>query len=179
MQLGLPTLPLLAVTLSLGAMGGVTAARLGAPAPRPGAALPTDPTAQAAIVDEDPAARGTDARSVVRAADGMFYVRARVNGRPVRFLVDTGASVTVLTPADAARVGAAPHHPGFGARMDTAGGRARMAWTRLASVRVAGREARGVRAALVRGNLGVSLLGQNMLAQLGAVRIEGDRLILG
>jgi aspartyl protease family protein len=37
--------------------------------------------------------------------DGEFRIDALVNGTPVRFLVDTGASEVVLTPADAERLG--------------------------------------------------------------------------
>jgi aspartyl protease family protein len=36
---------------------------------------------------------------------GHFVVMGQVNGQPVRFLVDTGASDTVLSPADAKRLG--------------------------------------------------------------------------
>lgn len=43
---------------------------------------------------------------VVRAGPGgHFSIDARVNGRPVRFLIDTGATDIVLSPADAKRVG--------------------------------------------------------------------------
>jgi aspartyl protease family protein len=36
---------------------------------------------------------------------GSFFVMGKVNGQLVRFLVDTGASDTVLSPADAERLG--------------------------------------------------------------------------
>lgn len=43
---------------------------------------------------------------VVRAGPGgHFSIDARVNGTPVRFLIDTGATDIVLSPADARRVG--------------------------------------------------------------------------
>lgn len=45
-------------------------------------------------------------RIVVRAGPGgHFSIDARVNGRPVRFLIDTGATDIVLSPADARRIG--------------------------------------------------------------------------
>jgi aspartyl protease family protein len=40
-------------------------------------------------------------RVLPRGPDGHFYADAQVNGATVRFLVDTGATVVVLTPADA------------------------------------------------------------------------------
>jgi len=115
---------------------------------------------------------------VARAKDGMFYVQAEINGQPVRFLVDTGANVVVLTGADAARLGIQAEVNPFGPRMQTAGGGAAMAWTKLAQVRLAGREVRDLKAAVVPTGLPVSLLGQNMLSKLGAVMIQGDRLSL-
>lgn len=113
---------------------------------------------------------------VQRAKDGMFYVHAEINGQQVRFLVDTGANVVVLNGADAARLGIQAEANLFGPQMSTAGGSAPMAWTKLDQVRLAGREVRGIKAAVVRSGLPVSLLGQNMLSKLASVTIEGDRL---
>ena len=42
---------------------------------------------------------------VPRAADGQYYLTLDVNGAPVEFLVDTGASEVVLNNADAERAG--------------------------------------------------------------------------
>lgn len=131
------------------------------------AVLQGQPMAQAASVG------GHD---VDRAPDGLFYVELMVNGQPVRFLVDTGASVVVLTAADAARVGISPDATRFNAHVQTAGGAAPMAWANLDQVQLAGREVRDLRAAVVRQGLQVSLLGQNMLSKLASVTIEGDRM---
>ena len=43
--------------------------------------------------------------SIARGGDGHFHLDAEANGVAVRFLVDTGASATVLTLADAERSG--------------------------------------------------------------------------
>lgn len=45
--------------------------------------------------------------TVQRSGDGHFYVEADVNGTPVRFLVDTGASTVALSEADARKAGIA------------------------------------------------------------------------
>jgi aspartyl protease family protein len=52
-----------------------------------------------------PVATGARELAVTQDEDGGFYLMGQVNGQPVRFLVDTGASETVLSPADARRVG--------------------------------------------------------------------------
>lgn len=113
---------------------------------------------------------------IARSRDGLFYVHAKVNGQPVRFLVDTGATVVVLSDTDARAVGAMPATGGFNAKMATAGGNRPMAWTKIGHIQVAGRDVRGVTAAVVRGGPGVSLLGQNLLSKLGGIHIDGDRL---
>ena len=119
---------------------------------------------------------GADMREVARGADGLFYVHAIVNGERVRFLVDTGANYTVLTSADAERIGLSAANRRYDARVETAAGQTSMAWATLDRVEVAGRALTGLRAAIVRDGLGVSLLGQNMLSRLDMVTIEGDRL---
>lgn len=42
---------------------------------------------------------------IPQAIDGHFYVDAAINGAPVRFLVDSGATVTTIGPDTAARSG--------------------------------------------------------------------------
>ena len=145
----------------------------------PSAAQERPVSAKAAIVPAPAVvAPGSDAREFPRAADGLFYVTANVNGQPVRFLVDTGASVVVLSPHDAARTGLADQAR-YTAHIDTANGSAPMAWTTIERVEIGGRQVSGLRAAVVQQGLSVSLLGQNALAKLGPVTMEGDRLRLG
>ena len=42
---------------------------------------------------------------MLKGADGHYWADARIDGKTVRVMVDTGASVVVLTPEDAARLG--------------------------------------------------------------------------
>ena len=42
------------------------------------------------------------------ADDGQFHIRAEIGGVPVSFILDTGASDVMLTPADARRLGFDP-----------------------------------------------------------------------
>ena len=46
-----------------------------------------------------------DTMDLRRASDGHFHAQLEVNGRPVRFMIDTGASDIVLSRRDAERVG--------------------------------------------------------------------------
>lgn len=137
-------------------------------------ALLAIPFAMAAGMPPPSAAPRPGTVELARAGDGLFYATATVNGRPVRFLVDTGANVMLLTAADARRVGAA--RAPAATRLATAGGSAAMAWTRLDTVELAGRRLAGVQAGVVAHGLPVSLLGQDMLSRFAVVTIAGDRM---
>ncbi|WP_242139355.1 TIGR02281 family clan AA aspartic protease [Sphingomonas sp. TREG-RG-20F-R18-01] len=129
-------------------------------------------------VPEDSDAPPTMRRRFTRATDGLFYVTARVNGVKVRFLVDTGATMVVLTPGDAMRVGATDTVASRHAVMETAAGPSAIDRVTLDQVALAGHTVAGVDAAVVRRGLRVSLLGQDLLSRLGPVTISGNALEL-
>jgi aspartyl protease family protein len=114
-------------------------------------------------------------RTIVREDDGLFYINAQVNGMPVRFVVDTGSNVVVLTQRDAVRVGMAPSAT-TSAEMRTVGGATRMRSGTVARIDIAGQSLKNVDAATVEGGLGVSLLGQSALSQMQSITFAGDRL---
>ena len=148
--------------------------------PTPPAAPPA-PTelVQMAAVSPDPsevAPPSTSPTVLPRSSDGLFYVDGVLNGHPIRFLVDTGASVMVLTPEDAARIGVSPQ--GEASVIQTANGSAAMSWTKLRTLRIAGKQVNGASAAIAAGGLKVSLLGQNVLAELGSVTMTRDKLVI-
>ena len=62
----------------------------------------TTPIAATAVLAEDTAPAPAQ---VTKASDGHYWAQAQVNGRWVKFLVDTGASTVALTGADAQRLG--------------------------------------------------------------------------
>ena len=109
-----------------------------------------------------------------RSEGGHFYANVEVNGQLVRFLVDTGATGVALAEKDAARIGipfskAEFEVVGMGASGPVQGKR-----LTLASVRLDGKEARGVRGVILSGG-DVSLLGQAYLGQY-SVEMRGDRM---
>ena len=113
-----------------------------------------------------------------RASDGHFHAEALVNGVPVRFLVDTGASELVLSRRGR---GARRHRPGelaFVGRARTANGTVATAPVRLGRVEFGGYSTRGVPASVGGGALDVSLLGMSYLDRFAAIEIAGDRMTL-
>ena len=135
------------------------------------------PPAVQPIVISYPQPETRDKHEIWRANDGLFYVEATVNGQTVRFLVDTGASMIVLTAEDARRAGVAPGG-GAGYVASTATGASTMGAVTIDHIEVAGRREHAVRAAVAQPGLSVSLLGANWLQILDTVTIEGDRMTL-
>jgi aspartyl protease family protein len=105
---------------------------------------------------------------VLKAADGHYWAEAEIDGRAVRVMVDTGASVVVLTPADAARLGLHLQASDFSAEVVTASGPVAAAPVKLRAVSVAGARVDHVEALVVAEGLPHSLLGMSYLGRLSA-----------
>lgn len=115
----------------------------------------------------------------VRASnDGHFTITAEVDGRPVDFLVDTGASDIVLSPADARRLGYDPARLSFTRLYQTANGIGRGAAIRLDSFAVGPIVFYDLPASVNEAPMGQSLLGMTFLRQLDSYEVRRDRLIL-
>ncbi len=112
------------------------------------------------------------------AADGHFYIEARVEGRPVRFMVDTGASDIVLSLADAARIGLDPARLAFTRRYRTANGTVRGAPVRLGEIRIGSLRLRDVPASVNEAEMGVSLLGMRFLNLFARYEVRRGTLLL-
>lgn len=115
---------------------------------------------------------------VPRGRDGHYHLTLAVNGTPVRFVVDTGATDIVLSRADAARIGLDPAGLAFIGTARTANGLVRTAPVRLDTVDLDGILDRNVRAVVNEGDLDGSLLGMGYLDRFSRVEIAEGRLIL-
>jgi aspartyl protease family protein len=117
--------------------------------------------------------------SVVRSGGGSFVVDAEVNGRGARFILDTGASVVVLTSETAARIGIDLERLSFSRPVRTANGSTTAAAVTLDTLAVGPIVERRVPALVARpGSLFQNLLGMSFLERLAAYEIRGDRLIM-
>ncbi len=113
-----------------------------------------------------------------RGADGHFHANVDVNGKTVRFMVDTGASDIVLARADAERVGLDPAGLSYLGRARTANGSVPTATVRLGLVKFGDFTDTGVRASVTSGSLDTSLLGMAYLDRFSSIEIAGDRMRL-
>ncbi|AJE47370.1 retropepsin-like aspartic protease family protein [Celeribacter indicus] len=122
--------------------------------------------------------RGDGIIAVDRDMTGHFSVRAAVNGTPVAFLVDTGASNVVLSMEDAERAGIDIGNLVFTGRAQTANGTVRTAPVTLDTLDLEGVHDRKVRAYVTDGELFGSLLGMDYLRRYERIEIQRDKLIL-
>lgn len=122
-------------------------------------------------------AHGAMAR-VLKAADGHYWADALIDGKAVRVMVDTGASVVVLTPADAARLGLRLKADDFSGSLITASGPVRAARVALETVAVAGTRVDRVEALVVERGLPHSLLGMSYLGRLSSFSATPSEITL-
>jgi aspartyl protease family protein len=146
-------------------------ARSQAAAARAEAAATVVPAAASAPATGGPA-------SLVKAADGHFWAEATVNGRAVRFLVDTGATTVALTGPDAQRLGLDLDTLDYDQPVTTASGTIRAALVELDYVSVAGARVEKVQALVLREGLSASLLGMSYLGRLSRFEATPTSLIL-
>jgi aspartyl protease family protein len=109
---------------------------------------------------------------------GHFSVTATVNGREVRFMVDSGATTTSMSLGAAKAANVDVSTSGFPIIVETANGTTEMQRARLERLNI-GPVKRQDFPVLVSDTLGdTNLLGMNFLNTLKGWRVEGDTLVL-
>jgi clan AA aspartic protease (TIGR02281 family) len=141
----------------------------------PGAMAPSPEASTAA----SPPSGGAVPNALVFRANpqGHVVVEAYVNGTPVKFLVDTGATMVVLTKMDAAAAGFGHDDLVFSMRTSTANGVARAAPVKLRELRIDQLVVADVTAAVAE-NLNISLLGQSFLTRIDGYEMRDGVLTL-
>ena len=123
----------------------------------------------------DPVTQGEEVR-VPMSIDGHFWVEAEVNGAPVRFLVDSGATMTTIGRSTAQRAGISPSS----ARdqiVRTGNGLVRMRTGRADSLDIGPIERENVLLHIADSD-DLNVLGMNFLSSLQRWGVEGRWLIL-
>lgn len=119
-----------------------------------------------------------DVARVPRAADGHYWAQARVGGRRLPMLVDTGAGMVALTRHDAEALGLEPDSLRYERPVVTAAGRAQGASVILAELSVGDAVVTSVPALVVRDGLEHSLLGMSYLGRLKGFSADAKGLTL-
>lgn len=113
-----------------------------------------------------------------KARDGHYYMTLDVNGVPVGFVIDTGASQIVLSQEDAKRIGIKIEDLAYLGSASTANGMVRTASVRLDTVDLGSMRDENVRAVVNDGEMAGSLLGMTYLGRFDSITIKNDELIL-
>lgn len=114
---------------------------------------------------------------VPRAEDGHYYLTLDINGTPIQFLADTGATNMVLSDRDARRIGIDPEGLVYIGTAQTANGTVRTARVELPSVTLGPYQDSDFAAWVNGGDMEESLLGMDYLS-LYRVEIAEDVMIL-
>lgn len=113
-----------------------------------------------------------------RARDGHFWVVASINGTELPMMVDTGASMVVLSKKDAVTVGLRPDSLAFNGRSSTANGTVSFATTRLNDFSIGSSRFNNFVVSVNGGEMEGSLLGMDAINQFSSFEISGDTLRL-
>ena len=119
-----------------------------------------------------------DSVQVPRSADGHYYLQLLVDGSPVTFMVDTGASQVVLSDRDAERLGIDTDSLNYFGRAQTANGVVRTAPVKLGTVQLGEFSDTGITAWVNDGEMEQSLLGMDYLQRFSSVSFTDGTLIL-
>lgn len=115
---------------------------------------------------------------ITKGEDGHFHVDSEINGRSVRFLIDSGATQTALSVGAAQTGNVEVSQSGFPVSIDTANGSTTAQRARIARLSV-GPITRDDFPVLVSESFGdVNLLGMDFLSSLKGWRVEGETMIL-
>jgi aspartyl protease family protein len=112
-----------------------------------------------------------------RAPDGHYYATLTINGQPVLFMADTGATNMVLSQDDARRLSIDPEGLVYLGEASTANGIVRTARVTLGSVELGPFKDAPFSAWVNDGEMEGSLLGMDYLGKF-RIEITGDRMIL-
>ncbi|RED13296.1 retropepsin-like aspartic protease family protein [Pontivivens insulae] len=135
-------------------------------------------TIEDAVLPAQTVSIGTGKIEIRRRFDGHYHADALVNGVPVDFIVDTGASSIVLSQQDAERIGIPMDRLDFSGRARTANGEVRLASVRLGEIRIGDVVDQNLPAVVNGGEVHTSLLGLEYLDRFDSVSLNGSIMVL-
>jgi aspartyl protease family protein len=110
--------------------------------------------------------------------NGHYVIESRIEGTPLRLMVDTGASKVVLTQDDAERIGINLRHLTFNQPMQTANGLVFGAPITLREIEIGPITIENISAIVSDVGLEQSLLGMSFLEKLSSWRVDDGKLIM-
>jgi aspartyl protease family protein len=121
--------------------------------------------------------RGEDI-TIRRQDDGHYWLQLDVNGRPVRFMIDSGATTTAVNGNTARETGIEVDTTGYPVFLNTANGRVTAHRGVILSLKIGSREL-GQHDVVVSESFGdTNVLGMNFLDSMQSWRVEGNVMTL-
>lgn len=137
-----------------------------------------EPAASAGHSAGAPDANNNSRTVVIKSDQGHYWTDARIDGRRLGFVVDTGATQIALRESDAASLGYRPRPGDYTVRVSTANGEGRAARIELTRVDVGDITVRDVPALVVPDNaLNVNLLGMSFLSRVRWTQDRGQLVL--
>lgn len=130
------------------------------------------------FVPSYPVSAGPGTLVLTESEGGGFFVQGRVNDTAIRFLIDTGASDIVLSPADAKRLGIDLTALHFNLRFETANGLVRGARHVVQKLEIGPIHLTDVPVMINGAEMRQSLLGMTFLRRMASLNFEGHRLTI-
>ena len=112
------------------------------------------------------------------APDGHYWVRARINGTAANFLVDTGATISAVSPAVAEQAGLVPRRGGIPVQIKTANGTVSAPIASARRIAFGNIAAEGIDVVIAPGLGETNIIGMNILSRLEGWRVEKGTLVL-
>lgn len=125
-----------------------------------------------------PEAPGPSAAVLKMSDDGHYWADAKIDGRRIRMMVDTGASMIALTRDDARRIGLQMGDLDFKWEVGTAGGKTYGAYVQLEDVTIGNVTVEQVDALVIQAELENSLLGMSFLSELSSFEFSKNAMII-
>ncbi len=112
------------------------------------------------------------------APDGHYWVRADINGTPANFLIDTGATISAVSPVLAEKAGLTPRRGGIPVQINTANGTVTAKISSADSLAFGNIAAEGIDVVIAPGLGETNIIGMNVLSRLKGWRVEDGTMVL-
>ncbi|MGN6671138.1 MAG: retropepsin-like aspartic protease family protein [Candidatus Nucleicultricaceae bacterium] len=122
--------------------------------------------------------RGNESLSFRKSLDGHFYLTIEVQGKPIRFLLDTGATRVVLSQSDAKKLGIHPSERDYKYPAHTANGITYNAFVTIPTMKLGPLTLHEVPAAVSKMDDMTSILGMSFLDKIPSWTMKGDYLMI-
>lgn len=114
--------------------------------------------------------------TIVRSADGLFHVPARIDGKPISMVFDTGASKTLISSRAISEMDQVNWVPGSSHRLQTLDGIVPFRVAKLSELTIGDHSIENIEIGVINTASDISVIGQDVIRTMGRVTIHEDTL---